>query len=79
MTVAETVSTVFGFSTDAGTTGFGGAGVAAVFVGVAEGVPEAGRLVAVVGAGEVVLGDTGAGDTGAVVVATAAAAGQRCP
>jgi hypothetical protein len=80
LTVAETVSTAFGFSTETGTTGFGGVDVAAVaFAEVVEAVPEAGRLVAVVGAGGVVVGDTGAGATGAVVVATAAAAGQRCP
>ena len=80
LSVAETVSTATGFSIGAGTTGFGSVGVAAVaFAGVMEAVPEAGRLVAVVGAGGVVVDDTGAGDTGAVVVATAAAAGQRCP
>lgn len=79
LTVAETVSTAFSFSTEAGAIGLGVDVAALAFAGFVEAVPEAGRLVAVVGAGGVVVDDTGAGDTGAVVVATAAAAGQRCP
>jgi hypothetical protein len=74
LTVAETVSTAFGFSTDAGTMGLGDVDVVAVaFGGVAEAVPEVGGTVVVVGARTVVVGAAGA------VVATAVAAGQRWP
>jgi len=74
LTVAD-VSTASGFSTGAGATGFGGVDVAAVaFAEVVVGVPEAGGIVAVLGAGALVVGAAGA-----VVVATAAAAGQRWP
>lgn len=74
LTVAATVSTVFAFSTEAGTVGFGGVDVeAVVFDGVVEAVPEVGGIVAVVGAGGVVVGAAAV----AVVVATAAGAGQR--
>ena len=75
LTVATTVSTASGFSTEAGMTGFGGVDVATVaFDGVVDAVPEAGVIVAVVGGGGVVVGAAAA-----VVVVTAAAAGQRWP
>jgi hypothetical protein len=75
LTVAETVSTASGLFTEAGMAGFGAGEVAAVdFAGVVEAVPETSGTVAVIGAGGVVV-DAGA----AVVVATAAGAGQRWP
>jgi hypothetical protein len=75
LTVAETVSTASGFSTEAGTVGFESGEVAVVaFAGVVEAVPGAGEIVAVVGAGGVLVGVAGA-----VVVATDAAIGQRWP
>jgi hypothetical protein len=73
LTVAETVSTASGFSTEAGTAGFGSAEVAAVaFDGVEEAVPEVVGIAAEVGAGGVIVGIAAA-----VVVANVAGAGQR--
>ena len=75
LTVAETVSTASSFSTEAGVAGFGGGEVAAVvFAGVGEAVPEADGIVAVLGAGAMVVGAPAP-----VVVATVAGAGQRWP
>ena len=75
LTVAETVSTTSGFSTEAGAAGFGdGEAVAVAFAGVEEAVPEVGGIAAVVGDGGVVVGAAAA-----VVVVTAAGAGQRWP
>ena len=75
LTVVETVSTASALFTEAGMAGFEGDEVtAADFAGVVEAVPEADGIGAVMGAGGVVVGDGAA-----VVVATAAAAGQRWP
>jgi hypothetical protein len=64
-----------GFTIAAGTIGFEAVEVAGTdFAGVVEAVTEAGGTVAVVD-----VSGVGAGAAGAVVVATAAAAGQRCP